>query len=145
MESKQTLIIGIGNSGRKDDGLGWAFLETVKKNKAFDGELVYRYQLNVEDAEMISHVDRVIFVDAYKRKLPIGFQWKMILPEEQYAFTTHSFSPAALLFLCQELYSHTPEAYVLMIEGKNWGLGVGLSLAAKKNLKEAVRSFFSRY
>ncbi len=145
MESKNTLLIGIGNNGRKDDGLGWAFLDIVKKNGTFDGELVYRYQLNVEDAEMISHAERVIFVDAYKGKLPIGFQWKLIIPEEQYTFTTHSFSPSALLFLCQELYAKPPEAYVLMIEGKNWGLGVGLSEAAKKNLKDAVRSFFSRY
>ena len=44
------LIIGIGNSSRGDDGLGWAFLDTISQMQPLPGQLEYRYQLVVEDA-----------------------------------------------------------------------------------------------
>ena len=31
--NNNTIILGIGNIGRKDDGLGWLFLDYLKKNK----------------------------------------------------------------------------------------------------------------
>ena len=35
--NKQTMVLGIGNSGRQDDGLGWAFLELVGKTGNHSG------------------------------------------------------------------------------------------------------------
>ena len=46
----KTIILGIGNNGRQDDGLGWAFLDFLEEqNTTID--LEYRYQLQIEDAE----------------------------------------------------------------------------------------------
>ena len=59
------LLIGIGNCSRRDDGLGWAFLDKLKKKMPTGVELIYKYQLNIEDAEMISKTDTVIFIDAF--------------------------------------------------------------------------------
>ena len=48
---RKTLLIGIGNSGRSDDALGWKFVdEFVEYGHLFD--LEYRYQLQIEDAEL---------------------------------------------------------------------------------------------
>jgi Ni,Fe-hydrogenase maturation factor len=63
----RTLLIGIGNSGRADDGLGWAFLDEVEKTLPKNYDLEYRYQLQVEDAELISHYNTVFFIDAHKK------------------------------------------------------------------------------
>ena len=62
-KSDKTIVIGIGNNGRQDDGLGWMFLDFLDEQNA-NIDLEYRYQLQIEDADLISNYDTVIFVDA---------------------------------------------------------------------------------
>ncbi|PSR08953.1 MAG: Ni/Fe hydrogenase, partial [Bacteroidetes bacterium] len=57
------LLLGIGNSGRADDGLGWAFAEAFS-DQADLFEVELRYQLQIEDALLISTYQRVVIVDA---------------------------------------------------------------------------------
>lgn len=137
-------MIGIGNSGRSDDGLGWAFVDRVRKEGAFDGQFEYRYQLQVEDAALISDVDRVIFVDAHRGELPDGFQLTRCEPLREFAFTTHTLPPGAVLSLCRDLYDKTPDADLLMIQGDSWDLQIGLSPEAERRLERAVQ-FFKGY
>lgn len=145
MNSKTTLLIGIGNNGRKDDGLGWAFLKSIEKTGLFDGQIHYCYQLQVEDAERISGVDHVIFADAYQGHLREGYEWVACRPSGNFTFTTHAFTPTSILFLCQELYQKLPTAHVLMIQGQDWGLGQGLSEKASINLQKALKSFNEKW
>ncbi|MEJ2400453.1 MAG: hypothetical protein P8Y52_03570, partial [Xanthomonadales bacterium] len=70
-----TLVFGIGNSARSDDGLGWAFLDRVERTPGFAGQAEYRYQLQVEDALLASRFEHVVFVDASRAELPGGFRW----------------------------------------------------------------------
>jgi hydrogenase maturation protease len=140
----ETLIIGIGNSGRSDDGLGWAFVDRILKEGEFDGLAEYRYQLQVEDAALISEVERVIFVDSHHGELPNGFQLTRCEPLKEFAFTTHVLPPGAVLSLCGDLYGKTPRAEVMMIQGTSWDLQIGMSPEAEERLEEAVQ-FFKRY
>jgi hydrogenase maturation protease len=143
-ESKTSmLIIGIGNAGRQDDGLGWAFLDAIKDQVSEDVELVYRYQLNIEDAELISKADQVIFVDARKANDQKAFHFETCIPKETYEFTTHALGPEVVVALCNNLYNTQPQAHLLTISGKNWELEEGLSDLAKVNLSKAVK-FFSQ-
>ena len=135
------LLIGIGNSGRQDDGLGWAFLDALKETGQFPGQINYCYQLQVEDADLISQASQVIFIDAFKGKLKNGFQWHVCRASGDFAFTTHALSPEAILFLCQDLYQKDPPTYVLQIEGENWELKTGLTPKARENLKVALNFF----
>lgn len=137
----KTILFAIGNNGRQDDGLGWEFGESLERSGDFGGDFHYRYQLQVEDSELVSRVDKVIFVDAFKGKLSDGYQWKKVEPSADFEFTTHALSPEAVLFLCEKLYDKRPEAHCLLIEGKVWELGCGLSEKAKKNLAEAGAYF----
>ena len=140
----ETLLIGIGNSGRSDDGLGWAFVERVQQEVAFDGRVEQRYQLQVEDAALISEAERVIFVDSFHGELPGGFQLSRCEPCGEFEFTSHVLPPAAVLSLCGDLYGKTPRADMLMIQGSNWDLSMALSPAAERHLDAAV-TFFRRY
>ena len=61
------LIYGIGNVGRQDDGLGWAFVDWLQaEGRCSNAEIQKGYQLLLEDAELISNKQRVLFVDATK-------------------------------------------------------------------------------
>lgn len=138
---RDAMLIGIGNDGRSDDGLGWAFLKAIEQNDRFRGPIVYRYQLQIEDAELISHVRRVVFVDACRHPLPDRFQWQTCKPAYEVEYTSHQLSPQTVLFLCQQLYERAPRAELMLIEGCSWDLKLGLSPAAESNLEEALRFF----
>jgi len=139
----ETLLIGIGNSGRSDDGLGWAFLDRVQHETAFSGRVEYRYQLQVEDAALISEVERVIFVDSYCGDLPSGFRLTRCEPLKEFEFTTHVLPPGAVLSLCKDLYGKSPRSDTLMIQGTCWDLSIGMSPEAEQHLENALQ-FFSR-
>ena len=136
-----SLIFGIGNSGRSDDGLGWAFRDRIQTEPGFAGRVEYRYQLAVEDAALIRDAGCVIFVDSYRGELAGGFQWMPCTPSRDFEFTTHVLPPRAVLFLCEDLYGKKPDAHLLMIQGNYWELQIGLSAEAEHRLEKAVRFF----
>lgn len=138
---RDAMLIGIGNDGRSDDGLGWAFLNAIEQSGKFTGQIIYRYQLQVEDAELISRAERVVFVDACQHHLPRGFQWQTCQPSHDVEYTSHQLSPQTVLFLCQQLYEQTPQTNLLLIEGCSWELQLGLSDVAKSNLQNALQFF----
>ena len=136
-----TLVFGIGNSGRSDDGLGWVFLDWLQQDSQFPGQVEYRYQLQVEDAALVSRAGRVIFVDSYQGTLPGGFQWKSCGRTNDFEFTSHVLPPRAVMYFCRDLYGKSPPADILMIQGSSWGLGTEVSPAAKHHLASALRFF----
>jgi hydrogenase maturation protease len=136
-----TVLFGIGNCGRSDDGLGWAFLDRILEETGFPGQVEYRYQLQVEDAALARCAGRVLFVDSYHGALPGGFRWERCRPSGDFEFTSHVLPPQAVLFFCQDLYGATPRADLLTIQGTSWDLNNGLSPEAESHLNGAVRFF----
>ena|SRR6266498_889423 len=140
-DSKRTLIVGIGNSGRGDDGLGWKFVEMTQYLGCDFLDYEFRYQLQIEDAALIGSYDVVIFVDASHVKLSNGFKMKSCISANHYFFSSHMQSPEVILYLANVLYYRFPKAYTLAISGKDWELHTSLSKEAEKNLQSAL-SFF---
>ncbi|MHA6247583.1 hydrogenase maturation protease [Pontibacter sp. CAU 1760] len=140
-KAEKILLIGIGNSARQDDGLGWAFLEKVESEGIFKGDVQYKFQLNIEDAELISQYDTVIFVDASKNELEAGFTYNPCFPSSNSEYSTHLLAPESALYVCQQLYRQQPHAWVLAIQGYEWELKEGLTNKALVNLEEAFAWF----
>lgn len=134
------LVLGIGNNGRQDDGLGWLFLDFLKEQEiALD--LEYKYQLQIEDAELISNYDKVIFVDATKENTEDGYYLKPCLPSETYGFSSHALAPETIVYLCHTLYKNHPEVSILGIQGYAWELKIGLSKKGVVNFNKAKKYF----
>lgn len=140
IEVMRTLIIGIGNSSRGDDGLAWMFLNEIEKYDTGLFDLEYRYQLQVEDADLISEYDRVLFVDATEELIPDGFALRKCESAGSFYFSSHLQSPEAVLYLTETLYPNVPDAFVLPITGYRWELGDSLSPEATENLKNALKA-----
>lgn len=145
MPNKRCIILGYGNPGRQDDGLGVEFASLVEG----DSELMRwcdvesDYQLNIEDALTISGYEVVVFADAsIDAKEPFSFE--RIEPSMEISFTTHTLSAESLLALCHELYRKAPQAYMLAIRGYEWELGLEMSGQARGNLAKAY-AFFSGF
>ncbi len=141
-EIHKDLLIAIGNYSRGDDALGWLFADHVAQ-LGLDIKIEYRYQLQVEDAELLQYFDRVIFTDASKVTYPSGFHFYPIHAAMDYTFTTHSVSAGTLLQLASELYHSTPEAHMMAVSGTAWGLGKMPGKTGKDNLRKAL-SFFEQ-
>ncbi len=139
-KSDKTIVLGIGNNGRQDDGLGWMFLDFLDEQKA-NIDFEYRYQLQIEDAELISNYETVIFVDATKEDTEDGFYLKPCHPSEKYSFSTHALQPETILYLSKKLYDHNPEASIFAIQGYDWELMIGLSEKGTVNLEKAKKYF----
>ena len=139
-DKENVLIFGVGNTGRQDDGLGWLFLDYLERlNLNF--RIEYRYQLQIEDAELLSHYNTVLFIDATKEKTEKGYSFKECNASENYSFSTHALKPETILFLTNSIYKKFPKAFVLGIEGYTWELEIGLSKVAKQNLSCVTKVF----
>ena len=139
------LLIGIGNVGRNDDGLAWNFLDRVKETIPEEWECVYRYQLNIEDADLLRNYDTVVIVDAYNEKLPRGYAIEECGADVGFEYTTHALNPCTVLALCNKLYEIKPNTLVFKIQGYDWDLKEGLSERASLNLDKAVNYFERRF
>ena len=139
-KSDKIIILGIGNNGRQDDGLGWSFLDFLEEQN-LDIDIEYRYQLQIEDAELISNYETVIFVDATKEDTDEGFYLEPCHPSEKYSFSTHALAPETIMYLSHKLYNHKPDASIFAIQGYDWELMIGLSEKGNKNLDKAKKYF----
>lgn len=136
---KKTILIGIGNDGRGDDALGWLFADRFADDPAL--EVVYRYQLQVEDAALVNLYKRVVFVDASVQDMDAGFSFQPCEPLASLHFSTHKLEPATILWLAKEIYQTAAKGYVLAIQGHYWELHQGLSDGAAHNFDKAVAFF----
>lgn len=134
-------MVGIGNCGRGDDGLGWSFVEAITGGGYPSLDYEFRYQLQVEDADLIAGYDTVIFVDASQEELKEGFVICPCIPAGQYSVTSHALEPGAVVYLANTLYQKYPAAYTLAIAGVAWDLHCGLSPEAEANLYAALGFF----
>jgi hydrogenase maturation protease len=139
MSARRTLILGWGNPGRRDDGLGPA-LAAALGAMALPGVTVESgYQLQVEDASEVARYERVLFVDA-DRAGAAPFRIRRLEPDRSGpGFSTHSVAPGRLLALSRDLFGSEPEAWLMGIRGYDFDeFGEGLSERAAANLAAAA-------
>ena len=99
------LIYGIGNVGRQDDGLGWAFVDWLQaEGLCSNAEMQRNYQLLLEDAELISNKERVLFIDATKEASVASFTLERAAPKMDFSFTSHAISIPAIMATCQQCF-----------------------------------------
>lgn len=135
-KTKDLLIIGIGNSGRSDDGLGWNLLGYIEKSFP-EIDCLYRYQLQIEDASIISSYESVIFIDATQEATDKGYYFKPCEPNEGFGLTSHALDPSTVLWLENNLFKRNPNSYILGIQGYKWDLSQSLSENGLINLNRA--------
>ena len=143
LEGGKILLIGYGNPGRLDDGLGPALAEAVANKNIPDVTVDSNYLLTVEDAADVAKHEVVIFADASVNGSE-PFFFKRIEPKSSLTFSSHSTEPEAVLGLAYDLFSAKTKGYVLGIRGYEFNeFGQKLSSAAQDNLVSAAEFIFS--
>ncbi len=137
-----SLIYGIGNVGRQDDGLGWAFIDWLEEASICSkAELMRHYQLHLEDADLISYKQQVLFVDATKAPEVDSFQLEKVEAKMDFSFSSHAISIPSIMATCRQCFEKVPDVQLLTIKGYEWELQLGLTEKAKQNLQLATDFF----
>jgi hydrogenase maturation protease len=138
LKLKPVLVIGYGNPGRRDDGLGPALAERLEAAAPAGVSVDSDYQLMIEDAAEVACHEVTIFADA-SVSCPEPYLFRAVEPREDASFSTHSVSPEAVVHLAGKCFDCRPRAYVLEIRGYDFdGFGEGLSSRAEHNLSAAA-------
>ena len=139
----KTLVIGYGNPGRLDDGLGPSFAEGLASRDLPGVAVDSDYQLSIEDAEAASRFDAVVFVDA-SVSCAEPFEFRVLEPASEMSFTTHDVSPGAVLALAWRLFGSSVRGYTLAIRGYEFDeFGERLSARAVANRGAALEFLVS--
>lgn len=134
-------LIGYGNPGRCDDGLGPAFAARMAARSLPGIDVSSDYQLTVDHALGIARATEVVFVDALMHA-DVPFTFSRIAPAPSHDLSSHALDPASVLALAATLFDAQPEAYLLGISGEEFGeIREGLGPVAAQNLGLAEAFF----
>jgi len=136
MSDRRILILGYGNPGRGDDGLGPAVAMAVDQLGLPHVTAHDNYQLTIEDALDVAEHDIVWFVDATKTG-PSPYAVSALAPVGEVEFTSHIMRPQTVLAIAQQCYGKTPPAFLLGIRGYDFEFVEQLTPAATDNLGAA--------
>jgi hydrogenase maturation protease len=135
------LLIGYGNAGRGDDGLGPAFAQRIAGAGLPGCRTEIDYQLTPEHALLVAEAGTVVFADA-ETGLDRPFRFERLYADNTGEIASHALAPGAVLALAGMLYGKAPEAWVLGISGRDFGsVSEGLSEPAARNLDLAIARF----
>jgi hydrogenase maturation protease len=137
---RRILVIGYGNPGRRDDGLGPALAARLAA-LGLDGVTVESdYQLSIEHAELAARHDLVVFADAaIDVEGGALFYLRPVTPAPDASCFSHHVSPQAVLQLAAECFGARPCGWLLGIRPLDLeSFAEGLTPAAERNLAAAV-------
>ena len=134
----RVLVIGYGNPGRLDDGLGPALAEAIAQKQLPGVTVDANYLLTVEDASDISEHEVVVFADAAVRGAE-PFFFREVMPKAELGFSSHHMEPEAVLGLAHDMFGAQTRGYALGIRGYEFDeFGQQLSEGAQNNLLDAI-------
>lgn len=137
------LVIGYGNPGHCDDGLGPAFAARLEGLSLPGIAVESDYQLSIEHAERAARHDIVVFADAAADvDGDAPFYLRSVEPAPDALCFSHSISPQAVLHLAAQCFGAHPTGWLLGIRPMDLeSFAEGLTPEAEANLSAAVTSF----
>jgi len=132
------LVIGYGNTLRRDDGVGPKVAEAASALCLPGVRTLACPLLTPELAEAISRARVVIFVDAAV-DAPQEVQLRQLAPAASSQVMAHAASPATMLALARDVFGHAPEAWWLTIPVEDLGIGEEFSPLARRGFETAMQ------
>lgn len=139
-EPESCFVVGLGNSLRRDDGLGAFVVRELERRLNGKGLcFLVRRQLEADLIEDLHQADVVVFVDASVESLAEGWRLTKMQPEFCPApYLTHTVKPEFFLGLMNMVYRKNPAAWLVSIQGDDFGYGQGLSPGAEKRATRVI-------
>ena len=143
-----SLIIGIGNPLRSDDGLGWAVTEQLSLDSNTSCDIHNVYQLTPELAQSMAAVNLVIMIDANHEGEPGELRIRTLSKSAQPgAVGTHYTTPEEIAALTAIVYGQCPPVVVVTMTGANFSIGEQFSSIITRRIPlacDAVRQLCAK-
>ncbi len=137
------IVFAWGNISRGDDGIGPLLAESLRSLGIPALSIIEDHQLNIEHVMDFNGDTPLLFIDA-SIAIDRGYRLERIEPTVDGNFSTHAISPQALLNVYQKSTgADAPEAFLLHVAGKQFGLGESLGETANDAV-DAARNFLTR-
>ena len=133
------LVIGYGNTLRRDDGVGPVVAAEVEALHLPGVRTLACQQLTPELADPLSRAGAAVFIDAAVDH-PAQVRLRRLDPSGSSQILAHAADPRTILALARDAFGRAPKAWILTIPAKNLGFGEQLSRTAKSGLRKAVRA-----
>jgi hydrogenase maturation protease len=134
--SLRILIIGYGNTLRRDDGVGWRVARHVARWQRPGVTAQALFQLTPELAADLSDASHALFVDAAQAQK--GMAVCMVQPVAEPGSLAHAGDPGRLLGWTQALYGRQPDSWLLTIPACDTGLGKQISPLGRQGMRAAL-------
>ncbi|MBT8227750.1 MAG: hydrogenase maturation protease [Dactylosporangium sp.] len=115
---RRPLVIGYGNSLRRDDGVGWHVAQALAVDpRAADLEVLAAHQLTPELAEDLHRATVAVLVDATPDAPPGSWQVLRLSPAAQSpgGASSHACTPQTLIALARQLYGGAPPVALVAV------------------------------
>ena len=130
-----TLLLGVGNTLRRDDAAGPVVVEGIADRPGCRRFIAH--QLLPEHADELAWCDRVVFVDAAVHADHVRIE--RLMSSVSPPALGHACDPAWLLGLCAALHDRAPPAWLLTVPAFDLGFGEGLSEMSRAGIAVATR------
>jgi hydrogenase maturation protease len=137
------LVIGYGNTLRRDDGVGPRVAESIAALGLRGVEALACALLTPELADPVARAGTVVFVDA-SVEAPRRVQLRRLEPADSSRILAHAADPRTLLALARDVFGRVPQAWWLTIPIEDLGIGEELSPLARRGLELAVREILAQ-
>ncbi|MCB8923991.1 MAG: hydrogenase maturation protease [Ardenticatenaceae bacterium] len=134
----KTVVIGMGNPLRGDDGAGWAVVDALWAEPIAEVTAVSTHQLLPEHIDLFQEAAQVIFVDASVVGEPGEVMVTAVSPATEGPAASHHLHPAVLLALGVKIYGRMPPATLITITGDDFGYQETLSAKVQVEVETAV-------
>jgi hydrogenase maturation protease len=138
----RALLIGCGNTLRRDDGIGWSLAERVAAWDAPGIDVLTVHQLTPELAPRVAAAGRLLVIDAViaGTGAPIRLEPLEAPAADTTGPLSHGFTPPALLELAAALYGRRPPAWQLLVPASDLGFGPELSATTAARIPAALNA-----
>lgn len=135
------LVIGYGNTLRRDDGVGPRVAEAIEAMRLPRVWTLSLPQLSPEHGECLARVKQAIFVDASidaSIDAPGEVHMRPLEPAASTRVTAHSVSAPTLLAIARDLFGRAPRSWILTISATDLTFGEELSPAVAAAAEAAI-------
>ena len=138
-----TLIIGVGNEYRGDDGVGLVVARRLRKSAPAHTRIIEQSGEGAALMEAWKNTGNVIIIDAVHSGAAPGTVFRFdageqAIPVKFFHYSTHAFSVAEAVELARALHQLPARLTVYGIEGKTFEAGAALSAEVEKAAPEVI-------
>lgn len=141
---KKSIVIGVGNSFRKDDGVGPEIAERIENMNLADVRVIKSNGDLAEILEILSEFDFILIADSVSTGAPPGTVYRIDPSDSKYSFqaeknpSSHRFGIIEILKLAKNIDMPLKNVIIYGIEGEDYSHGEGLSSKVREAVEEVI-------